>query len=251
MAGPVTLAQWFARRAGGAVIVWLLISFLAFSLSTLAPGDPAQLMLLRRTGDAPSEAEVVELRHRLGLDRPFAQRYATWLSRTSRGDFGESYRTGQPVLTEPRTRFPATLTLAVTALLVGLLIAVPLAAVSAAARGTFLDHAARLVTLVGVSMPSYWLAYMLMLVFMTYNIVLCLGVIIGTGMIGARAHCTSTRRFRHRARDLRPLVLAHHVTCAHACHGPLSLMDTISRLELTHHLPLLSAILCSIFPPSL
>ena len=165
MAGPVTLAQWLVRRAGGAVIVWLLISLLAFSLSTLAPGDPAQLMLLRRTGDAPSEAEVVELRHRLGLDRPFAQRYATWLSRTSRGDFGESYRTGQPVLTELRTRFPATLTLAVTALLVGLLIAVPLAAVSAAARGTFLDHAARLVTLVGVSMPSYWLAYVLMLVF--------------------------------------------------------------------------------------
>lgn len=49
----MNLAQWLVRRAGGAVVVWLLISFLAFSLSTLAPGDPAQLMLLRRTGDAP------------------------------------------------------------------------------------------------------------------------------------------------------------------------------------------------------
>ena len=161
----MNLAQWLVRRAGGAVVVWLLISFLAFSLSTLAPGDPAQVMLLRRTGDAPSEAEVVELRHRLGLDRPFAKRYITWLSRTSRGDFGESYRTGQPVLTELRTRFPATLTLAVTALVAGLLIAVPLAAASAAARGTSLDHVARVLALVGVSMPSYWLAYVLMLVF--------------------------------------------------------------------------------------
>ena len=177
----MNLAQWLVRRAGGAVIVWLLISCLAFSLSTLAPGDPAQIMLLRRTGDAPSEAEVVELRHRLGLDRPFAERYVTWLSRTTRGDFGESYRTGQPVLTELRTRFPATLALAVTALLVGLLIAVPLAAASAASRGTSLDHVARGLALVGVSMPSYWLAYVLMLVF-----AVMLGVLPVSGSGGLR-----------------------------------------------------------------
>ncbi len=177
----MSLAQWLVRRAGGAVVVWLLISFLAFSLSTLAPGDPAQLMLLRRTGDAPSETEVVELRHRMGLDRPFAARYVTWLSNASRGDLGESYRTGQPVLTELRTRFPATLTLALTALLAGLLIAVPLAAASAAARGTSLDHAARLLALVGVSMPSYWLAYVLMLVF-----AVMLGVLPVSGSGGLR-----------------------------------------------------------------
>ena len=156
---------WLARRLAGAVVVWLLVSFLAFSLGTLAPGDPAHIMLLRRTGDQPSEVEVQQLRHQLGLDRPFVVRYAGWLSAATRGDFGESYRTGQPVFSELRTRFPATLALALVALAVGLIIAVPLAVVSAAARDSLLDHGARLVALVGVSMPSYWLAYMLMLLF--------------------------------------------------------------------------------------
>lgn len=161
----MSTSAWLVRRLGGAVIVWLLISLLAFSLGTLAPGDPAQVMLLRRTGDQPAEAEVRQLRHELGLDRPFAERYVRWLSAAVRGDFGESYRSGQPVLGELKARFPATLALAVAALAVGLVIAVPLAVVSAAARDTPFDHVARFVALVGVSMPSYWLGYLLMLLF--------------------------------------------------------------------------------------
>jgi len=158
-------SAWLVRRLGGAVMVWLLISLLAFSLGTLAPGDPAQVMLLRRTGDPPAEAEVRQLRHELGLDRPFGERYVRWLSAAIGGDFGESYRSGQPVLGELRARFPATLALAVAALAVGLMIAVPLAVVSAAARDTLFDHVARFVALAGVSMPSYLLGYVLMLLF--------------------------------------------------------------------------------------
>lgn len=165
MARAIGASGWLARRAGGALVVWLLISFLAFSLGRLAPGDPAQIMLLRRTGDAPSEAEVQRLRHQLGLDRPFAERYIGWLSAAAGGDFGESYRSGQPVLGELRARFPATLALALTALAVGLALAIPLAVVSAAARDTAFDHVARVVALAGVSMPSYWLGYMLILLF--------------------------------------------------------------------------------------
>ena len=158
-------AAWLARRIGGAVAVWVLISFLAFSLGAFAPGDPAEVMLLRRTGDPPAEADVERLRHELGLDRPFALRYAAWFSAAVQGDFGRSYRTGRPVIGELQARFPATLSLAVAALAVGLVIAIPLAIVSVAARDTVLDHGARLVALVGVSVPSYWLAYVLMLVF--------------------------------------------------------------------------------------
>ena len=158
-------AAWLARRIGGAVAVWVLISFLAFSLGAFAPGDPAEVMLLRRTGDPPAEADVERLRHELGLDRPFALRYAAWFSAAVRGDFGRSYRTGRPVIGELQARFPATLSLAVAALAVGLVIAIPLAIVSVAARDTVLDHGARLVALAGVSVPSYWLAYVLMLVF--------------------------------------------------------------------------------------
>lgn len=177
----MSVPQWVARRLGGAVVVWLLISFLAFSLSALAPGDPAQIMLLRRTGDAPSDAEVQQLRHRLGLDRPFVVRYAAWLAGTSHGNFGESYRTGQPVVTELRARFPATLALALTALVLGLLIAIPLAVASAAAQGTAVDHVARILALAGVSMPSYWLGYVLMLLF-----AVTLGVLPVSGSGGLR-----------------------------------------------------------------
>ena len=145
--------------------MWVLISFLAFSLGAFAPGDPAEVMLLRRTGDPPAEADVERLRHELGLDRPFAVRYAAWFSAAVRGDFGVSYRTGRPVIGELQARFPATLSLALAALAVGLVIAIPLAIVSVAARDTVFDHGARLMALAGVSVPSYWLAYVLMLVF--------------------------------------------------------------------------------------
>ncbi len=156
---------WLTRRLGGAVLVWLLISFLAFSLGTLAPGDPAQVMLLRRTGDPPSDEDVRRLRHEMGLDRPFAERYVTWVSAAARGDLGRSYRSGQPVLGELRERFPATLALATTALAMGLAIAIPLAVASAAARDTVIDHAARITALAGVSVPSYLVGYLLMLLF--------------------------------------------------------------------------------------
>jgi len=156
---------WIARRLAGAVVVWVLISFVAFSLGSLAPGDPAHLMLLRRTGNPPSEVEVRELRRELGLDRPFLARYVRWVASATQGDFGTSYRTGQPVFSELRARFPATLTLAVAALIAGLAIAIPLAIVSAAARDTPIDHGARLVALAGVSLPSYLLGYVLILIF--------------------------------------------------------------------------------------
>ena len=149
----------------GAVVVWLLISFVSFSLGALAPGDPAQVMLLRRTGDPPPEEEVRRLRHELGLDRPFVVRYIRWVSAAARGDLGQSYRTGQPVLDELRSRFPATLVLALAAFAMGIVVAIPLAVVSAAARDSAFDHGARLVALAGVSLPSYLLGYVLMLLF--------------------------------------------------------------------------------------
>ena len=161
----MSTAGWLARRMAGGAVVLLLISLIAFSLGSLAPGDPAQIMLMRRTGEAPSDEEVRQVRHELGLDRPFPARYADWLGAAVRGRFGVSYRSGQPVFEELRARLPATLALAISALLLGLVLAVPLAVISAMARDSPVDHAARVIALVGVSMPSYWLGYILMLVF--------------------------------------------------------------------------------------
>lgn len=160
----VSLAGYAVGRLGGALLVWLLVSFIAFSLGTVAPGDPAQLMLLRRTGDAPSDAEVRALRAELGLDRPFIVRYRIWLTNAVRGDFGTSYRTGRPVLDDLRERMGATLWLAVTSLAIGIVIAVPLAVVAARRRDGPADYFARLVALAGVSIPSYLVAYVLTLI---------------------------------------------------------------------------------------
>lgn len=158
-------AAWIVRRIGGGVLVWLLISVLAFAMGALAPGDPAEMMLLRRTGDVPSEAEVRLLRHELGLDRPVTSRYRSWLVAAVEGDFGTSYRSGQPVTAELTARFPATLELALTGMALALLIAVPVALGAAVQRDGALDHAARLAALAGLSVPSFLLGYLLMLVF--------------------------------------------------------------------------------------
>lgn len=152
------------RRVAGATFVWLFVSLLAFVLGTLAPGDPAQIILLRRNGEAPSAADVRALRTELGLDQSLPRRYGQWLRRALNGDFGMSYRTGQPVFAELRARAQASLLLASLALLIGMAIAVPLALLSVANRGAFTDHLVRVATLAGVSIPGYLIAYVLILI---------------------------------------------------------------------------------------
>lgn len=159
------LRRYVGRRLLAVVPAWLGVSLLAFGLASLAPGDSAQLILLRQTGELPTDAAVQRLRRELGLDAPVPVRYGRWLADAARGDLGRSYRTGEPVLAELASRFPATLQLASSALLVGLAIALPLGIVSAVHRGTAVDHASRLGALLGASVPRFWLGYVLILIF--------------------------------------------------------------------------------------
>ncbi|CAN5451260.1 ABC transporter permease [soil metagenome] len=156
---------YIARRILSLMPVWLGISLLAFSLANLAPGDPAQLILLRQTGELPTEEAVQRLREQLGLDDPFPVRYARWLADAAQGDLGTSYRTGEPVLWALVERFPATLQLAVAALLIGLSIGIPLGVLSAVRRDSGLDHASRVGVLLGASIPNFWLGYLFILLF--------------------------------------------------------------------------------------
>ncbi|MBA2731704.1 MAG: ABC transporter permease [Acidobacteria bacterium] len=145
--------------------LWLGISVLAFMLSNLAPGDPA-LVIAQRLSDAPpSEAQVAAIRHEFGLDAPLPVRYTRWLAAAARGDLGRSFRTREPVFSEIAAHFPATLLIAFAALFIALMIALPLGVLSAVRRGKWLDQAARVGALLGASLPSYWLAYLLILVF--------------------------------------------------------------------------------------
>ncbi|MEJ7811297.1 MAG: nickel ABC transporter permease [Gemmatimonadaceae bacterium] len=157
--------SYLRRRALSLALVWLGISVLAHGLASLAPGDPAEIVLLRETGEAPSAEAVRRLRQELRLDAPWPVRYARWLGGAVRGDLGRSYRTREPVLPALLARFPATLALATTALLIALVVALPLGVLSAMRRDSWWDGTTRVVALVGASVPSFWLGYLLTLLF--------------------------------------------------------------------------------------
>ena len=159
------MLRYIARRLAYVVPVWLGISILAFALSLLAPGDPVRQMLQAGGIDAPSSEQIIAMRHELGLDQPAPLRYVRWLGGAVRGDLGTSIRTGEPVLQSLFDRFPRTAQLALLAVALGLLIAVPLGVLSALLRDTVVDQVARLAALVGASIPSFWLAYLLILFF--------------------------------------------------------------------------------------
>jgi peptide/nickel transport system permease protein len=145
--------------------VWLGISFVAFALANLTPGDPARVMLQRGLGRQPTGEEVAIAREELGLNDAYIVRYGRWLSGAVTGDLGTSYRTGEPVLTALLGRFPNTFQIAVLGLLGAILVALPLGILAAVWRNSALDHLSRVLALVGAAMPSYWVAYLLILVF--------------------------------------------------------------------------------------
>ena len=157
---------YLARRVLSIVPVWIGISLLAFSLGTLAPGDPAAALYQHAYGiPPPNEAALQELREELGLNAPFPLRYGRWTFAALRGDLGISIRTGVAVWPELATRLWATLKLTLGGFIVATLIAFPIGILAAVRHNTWADLAARLFSLLGAAMPSYWLAYILILLF--------------------------------------------------------------------------------------
>ncbi len=147
-------------------LLLLGISIISFMLLDFAPGDAAEITLMRQNGGvAPSPQEVVELRQELGLNDPLPIRYGRWVSNAVRGDLGESYRSGDSIANELLRRLPATLLLAATALALAVAAGIPLGVLAAVNRGTWLDTSCRLLALVGAAVPSYVMAPVLMLFF--------------------------------------------------------------------------------------
>lgn len=153
------------RRIAFLIPVWIGISLFAFVLANLTPGDPARLALQREIGGQPTAEQVEEARERLGLDHPAPVRYVQWVTDALTGDLGTSYRTGTPVLQSLADRFPTTLQIAGLGLALSIAIAIPVGVLAAVYRQSGIDHASRLLALVGASMPSYWVAYLLILLF--------------------------------------------------------------------------------------
>ena len=159
------MTAYVLRRLAYVVPVLIGVSLLAFGVGRLAPGDPARDLLFRTTGVQPTEREVAAERHRLGFDKPLVTQYVTWVGDALRGRLGTSYATGEPVGHAIAETLPRTLELAAAALLIAVAVAVPLGVLAAAFRWTWVDHLVRVLTLLAASMPTFWVGYLLILVF--------------------------------------------------------------------------------------
>lgn len=159
------MTVYILRRLLLVIPTLLGISLLVFVLARLAPGDPA-LELLRRTIDRPpTAAEYAAAREELGLDGPVPLQYLAWAGRALRGDLGISYSTRRPVTAELSRRIPPTLQIALPAAVLALAVATVLGTISAVQRNRWMDQVVRAGSLAGASMPSFWLAYLLILLF--------------------------------------------------------------------------------------
>jgi len=157
------VSGYILRRLGQAVPVLLGVTFVVFLLMYLTPGDPVQLFM----GQAGivSQEEIERVRREFGLDRPFVEQYGRFLGGILRGDLGQSIIYRRPVATLIAERLPATIELTLFASLIALLVAIPAGVVAAVRRNTWLDAIGTTVSLLGVSLPGFWLALVLILVF--------------------------------------------------------------------------------------
>ncbi|MFA9443911.1 ABC transporter permease [Egicoccus sp. AB-alg6-2] len=155
------MGRYVLRRTGQALVALVGVSIVVFALMHLVPGDPVLAALGTRYDPALYEALV----QRAGLDQPVLVQYFDWAGRALRGDLGVSFRTGEPVTTRLGARLPATATLTLGALLVGLVIALPAGIISAVRQGKTADYVANTFAQIGVSVPDFWYGILLILVF--------------------------------------------------------------------------------------
>lgn len=139
----------------------LLVSIILFCLLRAMPGDAAQMI----AGEFGTEAEIAAYRKQLGLDQPLYVQYFRWLSDMLKGDFGRSMMSGMPIIDKVRQRLPATMELTILSVLLSVVIAVPLGIISAVYRNSPVDSAVSVLSVVGISMPSFWLGTLIIMLF--------------------------------------------------------------------------------------
>jgi peptide/nickel transport system permease protein len=137
------------------------VSIVVFFMVRAIPGDPAQIML----GQQASQEQVQQLTEKMGLDKPVIVQYGLFLKDAVRGDLGDSTVTGRPVTTELLTRLPATFELTAFAMLIAILVGIPVGVISAVRQYSLLDKTTSVLALTGISMPIFWLAMVLVVIF--------------------------------------------------------------------------------------
>ncbi len=157
------LWRFIARRLALSLLVLALVSVATFGLAHALPGDPLSSVISDRQANNPEVRAAFE--RRWGFDQPIPVQYAYYVRNLLRGDFGESIATRRPVSAELKQRVPATIELTLFAMAFAILVGTPLGILSAIRHDRWPDHAARFVTLIGTSVPVFWLGLLLLYVF--------------------------------------------------------------------------------------
>ncbi len=144
-----------------AVLVLVSVSIVTFVIARVIPSDPAAAWV----GPHPTPAQIAKAREELALDRPLYEQYLRYVTALLRGDFGTSVKSHQPISRDLRNYLPATMELVLAAMLVAVVVGVPLGVLSGARKGSLFDHLTRLASVAGVSVPTFWLALLLQLLF--------------------------------------------------------------------------------------
>lgn len=153
------------RRLLAVIPLLVLVTFMAYGIVLLVPGDPA----ITIAGENATPEQVEATRERLGLNDPFVVQYGRWVGDAVQGDLGSSLFASRPVRQAIFERLPITLALTFSALLLAVVVAVPAGILAAMRKGTWLDRATTVSATLGVAMPNFWLGLVLVLVFAIYN----------------------------------------------------------------------------------
>ena len=159
------MLKYVLKRLLLVFVVVLGVTVVTFSAMQFAPGDPAEMIAVARYGEDLTQGEIEWVRATEGLDAPVYIQYLRWLEHVLHLDLGKSQITHEDVLEEILTRFPATLVLAISSLILSLLIALPTGIISAIRKNTIVDNACMTGALLGVSMPNFWLGLLLIWLF--------------------------------------------------------------------------------------
>jgi peptide/nickel transport system permease protein len=159
------MRNYLAYRAMTSLVVMFGVSIVTYGLIFLTPGNPAAIILNEQLERPPSQAEIESFEAEHGLNEPIPIQYLGWLSDVLRGDLGTSYYSDSAVTSLIVNALPLTLELAVASMVVALLLAIPTGVLSAVHQGSWIDSTSQFGALLGVSMPNFWLGYLLMLVF--------------------------------------------------------------------------------------
>jgi peptide/nickel transport system permease protein len=151
------LLSYIIRRLLSLIPTLLGVSIIVFLFLRMIPGDPA----LALAGEHAKEENVERVREEFGLNKPLHEQYLTYMGKVLRGDLGRSVLSRRPISEELKTRFPATIELSMCALIVALVVGLPAGIISATKRNSIFDNIAMVGSLLGISMPIFWLGLML------------------------------------------------------------------------------------------